>query len=123
MILLALTGRAPTSEPPCAQRKGRANDAPDVAVIGGGIVGASAAAFLARAGARMELFERAELAAGASGRDSGAVQHPYDPELLGLHNETVAMYSTSTALPSTPSRPACSCLAATRRRWPRSPTT
>ena len=67
--------------------------APDVAVIGGGIVGVSAAAFLARAGARVELFERAELAAGASGRNSGAVQHPYDPELLGLHNETVAMYT------------------------------
>jgi glycine/D-amino acid oxidase-like deaminating enzyme len=67
--------------------------APDVAVIGGGIVGVSAAAFLAQAGARVELFERAELAAGASGRNSGAVQHPYDPELLGLHNETVAMYA------------------------------
>ena len=67
--------------------------APDVAVIGGGIVGVSAAAFLARAGARVELFERAELAAAASGRNSGAIQHPYDPELLGLHDETVAMYS------------------------------
>ena len=40
----------------------------------------------------MELFERAR-AAGASGRDSGAVQHPYDPELLDLHDEAVALYA------------------------------
>jgi glycine/D-amino acid oxidase-like deaminating enzyme len=66
--------------------------APDVAVIGGGIVGVAAAAFLARAGARVELFERGELAAAASGRNSGAVQHPYDPELVALHRETVEHY-------------------------------
>ena len=67
-------------------------NSPDVAVIGGGIVGAAAAAFLARAGARVELFERGELASGASGRNSGAVQHPYDPELVGLHRETLDLY-------------------------------
>jgi D-hydroxyproline dehydrogenase subunit beta len=66
--------------------------APDVAVIGGGIVGVAAATFLARAGAQVELFERGELASGASGRNSGAVQHPYDPELVGLHEETIALY-------------------------------
>lgn len=66
--------------------------APDVAVIGGGIVGAAAAAFLARAGAGVELFERGDLASGASGRNSGAIQHPYDPELVGLHRETLDLY-------------------------------
>jgi len=66
--------------------------APDVAVIGGGIVGTAAAAFLARGGARVELFERGALASGASGRNSGAVQHPYDPELVGLHLQTLELY-------------------------------
>ena len=40
--------------------------APDVAIIGGGIVGCAAAAFLAEAGASVELFERDELAGAAS---------------------------------------------------------
>jgi glycine/D-amino acid oxidase-like deaminating enzyme len=65
---------------------------PDVAIVGGGIVGVAAAAFLARAGAAVQLFERAALAAAASGRNSGAVQHPYDPELVPLHQETLALY-------------------------------
>lgn len=64
----------------------------DVAVIGGGIVGVSAAAFLAEAGAEVTLAEQAEIGAGASGRNSGAVQHPFDPALAALHEETVAIY-------------------------------
>lgn len=64
----------------------------DVAVIGGGIVGVSAAAFLAEAGAQVTLAEQAEIGAGASGRNSGAVQHPFDPALAALHEETVAIY-------------------------------
>jgi glycine/D-amino acid oxidase-like deaminating enzyme len=66
--------------------------APDVAIVGGGIVGVAAAAFLARAGAAVQLYERAELASAASGRNSGAVQHPYDPELVPLHEATLALY-------------------------------
>src|SRR5687767_9556074 len=64
----------------------------DVAVVGGGIVGAAAAAFLAEAGAEVTLAEQAEIGAGASGRNSGAVQHPFDPALVALHEETVALY-------------------------------
>jgi glycine/D-amino acid oxidase-like deaminating enzyme len=64
----------------------------DVAVVGGGIVGVSAAAFLAEAGAEVVLAERARIGAGASGRNSGAVQHPFDPALAPLHEETVALY-------------------------------
>jgi len=64
----------------------------DVAVIGGGIVGAAAAAFLAEAGAEVTLAEQTEIGAGASGRNSGAVQHPFDPVLASLHEETVAIY-------------------------------
>jgi D-hydroxyproline dehydrogenase subunit beta len=66
--------------------------APDVAVIGGGIVGTATAAFLAEAGATVTLYEREALAAGASGRNSGVVQHPFDPALVPLYEETVRIY-------------------------------
>jgi glycine/D-amino acid oxidase-like deaminating enzyme len=64
----------------------------DVAIIGGGIVGCAAAAFLAEAGARVDLYERDEVAAAASGRNSGSVQHPFDPVLRDLHLETLRHY-------------------------------
>ena len=65
---------------------------PDVVIIGGGIVGTSAAAFLAEAGAHVTLVEREGLASGASGANSGVVQHPFDPILAALYRETVMMY-------------------------------
>ncbi|MEO8229085.1 MAG: FAD-dependent oxidoreductase [Chloroflexota bacterium] len=64
----------------------------DVVVVGGGIVGTSAAAYLAGQGARVTLVEGREIAAGASGRNSGVVQHPFDAALRDLHLETVAAY-------------------------------
>ena len=64
----------------------------DVAIIGGGIVGCAAAAFLAEAGVRVELYEGEEVAAAASGRNSGSVQHPFDPVLRDLHVETLRHY-------------------------------
>ena len=64
----------------------------DVIVIGGGIVGTAAAAFLADAGARVTLIEREGLASGASGANSGVVQHPFDPVLAILYRETVELY-------------------------------
>jgi D-amino-acid dehydrogenase len=64
----------------------------DVVVIGGGIVGTSAAAFLAEAGARVTLIEREGLASGASGANSGVVQHPFDPVLAALYRETLGLY-------------------------------
>ena len=65
---------------------------PDVAIVGGGIVGCAAAAFLAEAGARVELFERDRLAGAASGRNSGSIQHPFDRVLADLHFETLRHY-------------------------------
>jgi glycine/D-amino acid oxidase-like deaminating enzyme len=66
--------------------------APDVVVVGGGITGTATAAFLAGAGARVMLVERDGLASGASGANSGVVQHPFDPVLAGLYRETMALY-------------------------------
>jgi glycine/D-amino acid oxidase-like deaminating enzyme len=69
----------------------------DVVVIGGGIVGTAAAAFLAEAGATVTLIERDGLASGASGANSGIVQHPFDPVLAALYRETVGLYRELTA--------------------------
>lgn len=65
---------------------------PDVAIIGGGIVGTAAAALLAEAGARVRLYEATDVAAAASGRNSGVIQHPFDPVLVGLYRESLALY-------------------------------
>ncbi len=61
---------------------------PDVAVIGGGIVGTATATFLAEAGARVTLYEREALAAGASGRNSGVIQPAFDPVIVPLFEES-----------------------------------
>jgi glycine/D-amino acid oxidase-like deaminating enzyme len=66
----------------------------DVAVIGGGIVGVATAAFLAEAGLRVVLYEREGLAAGASGANSGVIQHPFDRALVSLYEATVRLYRT-----------------------------
>ena len=66
--------------------------ADDVAIVGGGIVGCALAAFLAEDGARVRLYERDELAAGASGRNSGLLQHPMDAALAGVFAASVALY-------------------------------
>ena len=50
-----------------------ARPSPDVAVIGGGIVGCSAAYYLSRAGADVTLVERAGIASGASGNSAGGI--------------------------------------------------
>jgi glycine/D-amino acid oxidase-like deaminating enzyme len=65
---------------------------PDVAIVGAGIVGCALAAFLAEGGASVRVYERGDVAAGASGRNSGIVQHPMDPDLLPLFQATVAHY-------------------------------
>ena len=60
-------------------------------IVGGGIVGTSAAAFLADAGIRVTLVEREGLASGASGANQGIVQHPFDPVLDPLYHDTLAL--------------------------------
>lgn len=61
-------------------------------MIGGGIIGVASAAFLAGAGRRVHLYEIESIAAGASGRNSGVLQYPFDPVFAALHVETVALY-------------------------------
>ena len=66
---------------------------PDVTVIGGGITGCAAAALLAEGGANVTLYEREEIAAGASGRNSGVLQHPMDPVLVPLYEASLELYA------------------------------
>jgi D-amino-acid dehydrogenase len=65
----------------------------EVAVIGGGIAGCATAALLAEAGASVTLFEREAIGAGASGRNSGILQHPMDPALVALYEASLALYA------------------------------
>ena len=64
----------------------------DVAIIGGGIIGNSAAAYLAEQRLSVVLLERTELGAGASGRNSGAIQHPFDQPFANFHNDSLTLY-------------------------------
>ena len=66
--------------------------APDVAIAGGGIVGTALAALLAEAGASVVLYEREAIAAAASGRNSGVLQHPLDEALTGVYERSLALY-------------------------------
>ena len=83
-------------------------------------MGCAAAAFLAEAGVRVELFERGALAGQASGRNSGSVQHPFDPVLAELHVETLGHYRELDGF-DMPARPAGVLLLA-RERAPLVPT-
>ena len=74
----------------------------DIAVVGGGIIGCSAAALLAEAGAAVTLYEREAIGSGASGRNSGVLQHPLDPRLAQLHDETLALHREVLDLPDDP---------------------
>lgn len=81
-----------------------ARETADVVVVGGGIVGVAAAAHLAATGRRVTLVESTAIAAGASGRNSGVVQHPFDPVLVALHLESIELYRSleGFSLPASP---------------------
>lgn len=65
---------------------------PNVVVVGGGIIGCACARELARRGARVTLVERAELAAGASGRNHGLLLTPTDPALVPMARLSLEVY-------------------------------
>jgi glycine/D-amino acid oxidase-like deaminating enzyme len=64
----------------------------DVVIVGGGIIGCAAASELTKRGLSVTLLERAEIAAGASGRNHGLIFHPQDPLLLDLYRRSREMY-------------------------------
>src|SRR5574338_1030815 len=64
----------------------------DLVVIGGGIIGCSAAAMAAERGASVTLVEATSIGAGASGRNLGALQHPFDPVLAPLFHDSLRRY-------------------------------
>jgi glycine/D-amino acid oxidase-like deaminating enzyme len=70
---------------------------PDILIIGAGIIGCAAAAFAAERGATVLLLEASEIGSGASGRNSGAVQHPFDPVLAEQHRATRQIYDELSA--------------------------
>jgi glycine/D-amino acid oxidase-like deaminating enzyme len=63
----------------------------DVTIIGAGIVGCSTAYFLAQAGVRVTVYDPSGIAAGASGRNNGLVEHPYDDASAPLFFESVEL--------------------------------
>jgi glycine/D-amino acid oxidase-like deaminating enzyme len=65
---------------------------PDVAIVGGGIVGAACAHELASRGLSVTLIERDELAAGASGRNQGWFVLSADPACLPMSELSLERY-------------------------------
>jgi len=63
----------------------------DVIIVGAGIVGCATANFLARAGVSVTVLDPNGIAAGASGRNNGLVEHTYDAATVGLFDETVEL--------------------------------
>ncbi|MGH2725310.1 MAG: NAD(P)/FAD-dependent oxidoreductase [Actinomycetota bacterium] len=72
-------------------------EAVDVVVVGGGIIGCACAREVARRGARVVVVERAELAAGASGRNHGLLLSPSEPALVSMARATLAAYHEAAA--------------------------
>jgi len=65
---------------------------PDVVVVGGGVIGAACAREAAARGMSVTLVERAELAAGASGRNHGLLLTPPDAELIPMFRGSREVY-------------------------------
>lgn len=76
----------------------------DIIIIGAGVVGCATAYFLARAGVRVSVFDACDIGSGASGRNAGVVEHPYDLPQEPLYAETVSLLSEALgpAMPKDP---------------------
>ena len=79
----------------------------DVAIVGGGVIGCACAAFLAEAGASVRLYERDVLGAGASGRNSGVLEHPLDEALEPLFARSLEHYAALGGFPFGPEPVGC----------------
>jgi D-hydroxyproline dehydrogenase subunit beta len=62
-----------------------------VVIIGAGIVGCATAYFLAREGVEVTVLDAVGVAAGASGRNNGLIEHPYDAATVALFEESVGL--------------------------------
>ena len=71
-------------------------------MVGGGIIGCACAYELASHGAKVVLVERAELAAGASGRNHGLLLSPLDPALVPMAESSLAAYAELAASATLP---------------------
>jgi glycine/D-amino acid oxidase-like deaminating enzyme len=65
----------------------------EVIIIGAGVVGCATAYFLALEGIGVTVVDPNGIAAAASGRNNGLIEHPYDAETAGLYEETVELLS------------------------------
>ena len=63
----------------------------DVVIIGAGIIGCATAYFLAREGLSVTVVDPNGIAAGASGRNNGLIEHTYDDATEAIFNETVGL--------------------------------
>jgi D-amino-acid dehydrogenase len=63
----------------------------DVAIVGAGILGCAAAAYLAAAGASVLIVDEIGIAGGASGRNSGAIEHPYDDAQRAIYEQSLGL--------------------------------
>lgn len=61
----------------------------DAIILGAGILGCSTAYYLARDGLSVTVLDPVGIAAGASGRNNGIIEHPYDPATERLFYENV----------------------------------
>jgi len=64
----------------------------EVAVVGGGIAGATIAWELARRGVDVTLYEAAVIGTGASGRNTGTLLHQVEPEVATMLRESMPAY-------------------------------
>jgi D-hydroxyproline dehydrogenase subunit beta len=76
----------------------------DVMIVGAGIVGCTTAYFLASQGVAVTVVDPFGVAAAASGRNNGLIEHPYDAETVPLFNENVGLLreALGDALPDQP---------------------
>ncbi|HEX3801678.1 MAG TPA: FAD-dependent oxidoreductase [Solirubrobacteraceae bacterium] len=76
----------------------------DIVIVGAGIVGCTTAYFLASQGVGVTVVDPVGVAAAASGRNNGLIEHPYDVAAVPLFTETVELLreALGDALPDQP---------------------
>ena len=78
----------------------RAPDSADVVVVGGGVMGASAAFHLAEAGVDVVLVERGDLAGGSTSKAAGGVRANFSDELnIALGKRSLELFADFTSRP------------------------